>query len=213
MGEGLREHGRHQQALEIRTRSGRRLTYLPGTDIEDRYDAPFYALHRAELHHVLARQLDPDTLHTGHRATTITTDADTATVIFQTTAGTVSETADLVVAADGVNSHLRRHRRTGHRRRPARLRRGPPSTRGTTGPLLRPTRHHPADVQPRRHSHPRHVRPRHPGTLDHARRGRSLRMGTIPSCRRMIRVDHPAGQSLRAMPTECGAVSAKPYLV
>ncbi|MFI7679496.1 FAD-dependent monooxygenase [Actinophytocola sp. NPDC049390] len=107
LGEGLREHGRRQDALEIRTRSGRRLTRLPGTDIEDRYDAPFYALHRAELHHVLARRLNPDTLHTGHRATTITTDADTATVTFQTTAGTVSETADLVVAADGVNSHLR----------------------------------------------------------------------------------------------------------
>jgi 2-polyprenyl-6-methoxyphenol hydroxylase-like FAD-dependent oxidoreductase len=107
LGDGLREHGRRQDALEIRTRSGRRLTHLPGADIEDRYGAPFYALHRAELHHVLARQLNPDTLHTGHRATTITTDADTATVTFQTVAGTVSETADLVVAADGVHSPLR----------------------------------------------------------------------------------------------------------
>lgn len=107
LGEGLREHGRRQDALEIRTRSGRRLTRLPGADIEDRYGAPFYALHRAELHHVLARQLTPDTLHTDHRAITITTDAGTATATFQTTAGTVADTADLVVAADGVNSHLR----------------------------------------------------------------------------------------------------------
>lgn len=107
LGNGLREHGRRQDALEIRTRSGRRLTHLPGADIEDRYGAPFYALHRAELHQVLARRLNPGTLHTGHRATTVTTDADTATVTVETSAGTVSETADLVVAADGVNSPLR----------------------------------------------------------------------------------------------------------
>jgi len=60
-GEALREHGRRQDALEIRTRSGRRLTHLPGADIEARYGAPFYALHRAELHDVLARQLNPGT--------------------------------------------------------------------------------------------------------------------------------------------------------
>lgn len=107
LGADLREYGRRQDGLEIRTRSGRRLAHLPGTGIEERYGAPFYALHRAELHHVLARRLDPEILHTGHRATTVTTDADTATVSFRTTTGVVSETADLVVAADGVNSPLR----------------------------------------------------------------------------------------------------------
>lgn len=105
LGADLREHGRRQDGLEIRTRSGRLLSQLDGAVLEARYGAPFFALHRADLHHVLARRLHPETLHTGHRATTI--DPATATVTFQTADGSVSETADLVVAADGVNSALR----------------------------------------------------------------------------------------------------------
>lgn len=51
--------------------------------------------------------LDPSVLHTGHRATGISTAADTATVTFDTAHGPVTKTADLVVAADGVGSGLR----------------------------------------------------------------------------------------------------------
>src|SRR5262249_29800121 len=60
-----------------------------------------------ELHRLLMAGLDPAALHTGHRALQITSDAGAATVTFQASHGTRSETADLVVAADGVGSVLR----------------------------------------------------------------------------------------------------------
>lgn len=103
LGADLREHGQRQDGLEIRARSGRRLAHLPGARLESRYGAPFYALHRAELHRLLLRRLTSATLHTGHHAV----DIDTDTVTFRTSAGSVSATADLVVVADGINSHLR----------------------------------------------------------------------------------------------------------
>lgn len=103
----LRAHAQRQEGLEIRVRSGRRLAFLPGTRIEQRYGAPFYALHRAELHELLAHRLPAAALHTGHHATRIATGTDTATVTFQTPAGQVSATAGLVVVATGVHSNLR----------------------------------------------------------------------------------------------------------
>ena len=57
LGADLRERGMRQVGMEVRVRSGRRLAFLPGTSIEQRYGAPFYALHRAELHDLLAHRL------------------------------------------------------------------------------------------------------------------------------------------------------------
>jgi len=105
LGADLRERGMRQVGMEVRVRSGRRLAFLPGASIEQRYGAPFYALHRAELHDLLAYRLSAVTLHTGHHATHVT--AEAGTVTFETSAGPVSATADLVVVADGVQSDLR----------------------------------------------------------------------------------------------------------
>lgn len=107
LGAALRERGLRQDGLEIRLRGGRRVARIPAAGIERRYGAPFYALHRAEMHRLLMTGLDPSVLHTGRRATDVTTAADTATVTFDTAHGLVTETADLVVAADGVGSGLR----------------------------------------------------------------------------------------------------------
>jgi 2-polyprenyl-6-methoxyphenol hydroxylase-like FAD-dependent oxidoreductase len=107
LGADLRDRGRRQEGMAIRVRSGRRLAVLPGARIEERYGAPFYALHRAELHELLAHRLDTTALHTDHRATHIATEADAATVTFETPTGPVSATGDLVVVADGVHSDLR----------------------------------------------------------------------------------------------------------
>jgi 2-polyprenyl-6-methoxyphenol hydroxylase-like FAD-dependent oxidoreductase len=96
-----------QEGLEIRLRTGGRVVRIPAEGIERRYGAAFYALHRAELHRVLMTGLDSSALHTGHRAVGVTTAADGATVTFDTPQGQVTETADLVVAADGVGSGLR----------------------------------------------------------------------------------------------------------
>jgi 2-polyprenyl-6-methoxyphenol hydroxylase-like FAD-dependent oxidoreductase len=62
---------------------------------------------RAELHRLLLERLRPETLHIDHRAEAITAGADSATVTMRTPDGTVSETADLLIAADGVHSRLR----------------------------------------------------------------------------------------------------------
>jgi 2-polyprenyl-6-methoxyphenol hydroxylase-like FAD-dependent oxidoreductase len=107
LGAALRDRGLRQEGLEIRLRTGRRVVHVPAAGIERRYGAPFYALHRAEMHRLLTTGLDSAVLHTGHRATGVTTTADAATVTFDTPQGPVTETADLVVAADGVGSGLR----------------------------------------------------------------------------------------------------------
>ncbi|QYN33100.1 FAD-dependent monooxygenase [Pseudonocardia sp. DSM 110487] len=103
LGTALRDRGRRQTGLEIRLRGGARVANIPAEGIERRYGAPFYALHRAELHRLLMEGLGPDTFRTGHRAEGV----DGTTVSLGTPDGARSDTADLVVAADGVNSRLR----------------------------------------------------------------------------------------------------------
>ncbi|WP_314172603.1 FAD-dependent monooxygenase [Streptomyces winkii] len=107
LGAALRDRGLRQDGLEIRLRGGRRVARIPAAGIERRYGAPFYALHRAEMHRLLMTGLDASDLHTGHRAASVTTASETASVTFDTAQGPVTETADLVVAADGVGSALR----------------------------------------------------------------------------------------------------------
>lgn len=103
----LRTSGVRQLGMEIRLASGQRVAYLPGTDIERRFDDPFVALHRAELHRILLGSLDAVALHTDHRAVGIVSGADMASVTFDTPSGPTTADADLVVAADGVHSRLR----------------------------------------------------------------------------------------------------------
>jgi 2-polyprenyl-6-methoxyphenol hydroxylase-like FAD-dependent oxidoreductase len=103
----LRERGLRQTGMEIRLASGRRVAHLPATDIEARFGDPFLALHRAELHRILLDSLDKVALHTAHRATGISAGTDSASVTFDTPAGPLTATADLMVAADGVHSRLR----------------------------------------------------------------------------------------------------------
>jgi 2-polyprenyl-6-methoxyphenol hydroxylase-like FAD-dependent oxidoreductase len=107
-GTALRERGQRQQALEIRLRDGGRVAGIPAARFERRYGTPFYAIHRAELHRMLMDGLDPAALRTGHRATGIARGPDAATVTFQRAQGEVAVRADLVVAADGVASALRK---------------------------------------------------------------------------------------------------------
>jgi 2-polyprenyl-6-methoxyphenol hydroxylase-like FAD-dependent oxidoreductase len=108
LAEKVREHGRRQAGLEVKVRSGRRVAGISATDIESRYGDPFIALHRAELHRILLESLASAALHTNHRATEIALGGDSATVTFDSPQGPVAATADLVVAADGVHSGLRR---------------------------------------------------------------------------------------------------------
>jgi 2-polyprenyl-6-methoxyphenol hydroxylase-like FAD-dependent oxidoreductase len=90
--------------LGIRTASGRWLTELPAQQLLERFGAPMFALHRADLHRMLLDALDGVTLRTGHRAESLTGDGS---VSLDGPDGPVTATADLVIAADGVHSRLR----------------------------------------------------------------------------------------------------------
>lgn len=104
-GEELAERARRQTGLAIRLAGGRNLAGLTAEGIERRYDAPFYALHRAELHGMLLGGLDSGEVHTGHEAVDV--DADGGGVTFVSPHGESSVSADLVVVADGVGSRTR----------------------------------------------------------------------------------------------------------
>lgn len=102
-GEQLRTRGM-VSGLGIRTASGRWLTELPAERLLERFGAPMFALHRADLHRMLLDAAAGVTLRTGHRAVSPTGDGS---VSLDGPDGPVTATADLVVAADGVHSRLR----------------------------------------------------------------------------------------------------------
>ncbi|MEV0651019.1 FAD-dependent monooxygenase [Phytomonospora sp. NPDC050363] len=91
--------------MEIRLRSGRRISHARGAMIESRYGAPLTAMHRADLHRVLTDALGDTPLRTGHTVTGVEPDG---TATFDGPRGPVTVTADLIVAADGVHSTARR---------------------------------------------------------------------------------------------------------
>jgi salicylate hydroxylase len=71
----------------------------------ERYGAPYYTFHRADLLHALAAGLDPGDIHLGHRLTGIEERNDSAVLAFDN--GVIVE-AEYVIAADGVRSVIRR---------------------------------------------------------------------------------------------------------
>jgi 2-polyprenyl-6-methoxyphenol hydroxylase-like FAD-dependent oxidoreductase len=107
LGEALRARSQVQGAIGIRRASGRWLMRLQAEQVTARFGEPLYALHRADLHRLLLDSLDTVTVHTGHRATAVTSDRNGARVTLATSPGPLTADADLVVAADGVHSRLR----------------------------------------------------------------------------------------------------------
>jgi salicylate hydroxylase len=65
-----------------------------------------FGMHRADLVQILADALPAGVLHAGHRCTGFEQDASKARVSF---ANGASAEADIVIAADGIHSELRRH--------------------------------------------------------------------------------------------------------
>ncbi len=65
-----------------------------------------FGMHRADLVGMLANALPGGVVHTGHRCTGFTQDADTARLSF---ANGATAQADVVIAADGIHSELRPH--------------------------------------------------------------------------------------------------------
>ncbi len=99
------------QAFEFRRfDSGEMLHRLPlGDAHEQRHGAPYFQLHRADLHAALQQAVlahDPQAVSVRARATAISERADSVQVFFDD--GHVAE-AELVIGADGIRSVVRRH--------------------------------------------------------------------------------------------------------
>jgi salicylate hydroxylase len=75
-----------------------------GADYEERYGAPYYTFHRADLQRTLADALPAGALRLGQHCTGFDETADAVTVRF---ADGSSTTADVVVGADGIHSAIR----------------------------------------------------------------------------------------------------------
>lgn len=98
--EGIARLGARYMSTQLRLSDGRPARYEP-----DQWSAPGrnVGIHRADLLGLLAEQLPPGTVRTGHRCTDFGQDGDTATVGFDNGA---TATADVVIGADGIHSVL-----------------------------------------------------------------------------------------------------------
>jgi salicylate hydroxylase len=102
----LREVAVRPAAVEMRRWDDGRLlsrTTL-GDDCEERYGAPYYAVHRADLHQALLSRMVDGGLHIGKRCVGVQEQGDCVVLRFED--GTERQ-ADLVVGADGIHSVVR----------------------------------------------------------------------------------------------------------
>ena len=87
-------------------RSGRVMWRTPlAADCPRLYGAPFFHVHRADLHRILAAQVLPDDTVLSASCTSVGTDGSSATARF---ADGTSYEADVIVGADGIHSTVRR---------------------------------------------------------------------------------------------------------
>lgn len=107
LGEALRVHGVQPVAMEVREwAGGTTLVRRPmGEAWRAEFGAPYYTIHRADLHALLLGLLPPDTVRVGRRLERFTDDGDAVRLEFAD--GSVEE-ADVLIGADGVHSVVRR---------------------------------------------------------------------------------------------------------
>lgn len=120
LGERIAEKAITPQAIEIGSASGRSLARIPlGDGAAQRYGAPYWAIHRADLQSVLsdAVAVHPDIeLRLGTKAEDFVTHANGVTVAAQKNFRPADERGIALIAADGLWSPLRA--RLGHRVQP-----------------------------------------------------------------------------------------------
>ena len=100
VGEGIRRLGARHVSTQLRLADGRPAPHEPHQFAQPGRNV---GIHRADLLALLAEELPPGTVRTGHRCTDFNQDAGAATVGFGD--GT-SVTADVVIGADGIHSVL-----------------------------------------------------------------------------------------------------------
>jgi salicylate hydroxylase len=100
VGEGIGRVGARYVSAQLRFSDGRAVRHEP-----DQFTRPGQnvGIHRADLLALLAAQLPPGTVRTGHRCTGFSQDAGHATAGF---ADGTTATADVVIGADGIHSVL-----------------------------------------------------------------------------------------------------------
>ena len=100
VGEEIERLGARYASTELRLPDGQAVAHepyqftMPGRNM---------GIHRADLLGLLAAQLPPGTVRTGHRCTGFRQDDGSATAVF---AGGTTATADVVIGADGIHSVL-----------------------------------------------------------------------------------------------------------
>lgn len=97
------------QAMHFRRYdTGDLLGSIPFKDREKEFGAPYYHIHRADLHEIIVRQvlkLDPDCIHTGAKAEAYEESATGVTLLL---ADGSRVTSDVLVGADGIKSAIRK---------------------------------------------------------------------------------------------------------
>ncbi len=99
-GEGIRRLGARHVSTQLRLYDGQPARHEPHQFAQAGRNV---GVHRADLLALLAEQLPPGTVRTGHRCTDFSQDAGRATVGF---ANGTTATADVVIGADGIHSVL-----------------------------------------------------------------------------------------------------------
>jgi salicylate hydroxylase len=100
VGEGIRRLGAQHVSTELRLSDGQPARHEPHQFAQAGRNV---GIHRADLLALLAGQLPPGTVRTGHRCTCFSQDDSRATVGF---ADGTTATADVVIGADGIHSVL-----------------------------------------------------------------------------------------------------------
>ncbi|MEU4625927.1 FAD-dependent monooxygenase [Actinoplanes sp. NPDC023801] len=106
VGDAVRQGGRPDMSGGTRRADGRWLARIEAGRLERTLGTPAYGIHRAALHQILLDALPADvTVRTGAQVIDVTTDGE---VVHRGDDGDVHAEADLVVAADGIRSTVRK---------------------------------------------------------------------------------------------------------
>ena len=107
VGETIRSRGAVRLGGGVRTPSGRWLSRSLADAVLSDEDVTMVMVHRADLHEALLAALPPEAVRFGHRLERVDEGPDAVTVHLATSAGQVTDRADLLVAADGIRSVVR----------------------------------------------------------------------------------------------------------
>ena len=105
LGEAIAAVGHRSPGMYTRNmQTGEFLEFNDRLKLAERYGAPYYSFHRADLLEALARGLDRRAIHLGHRLATVEEASERIGLGFD---NGVRVEADYVIGADGVRSVLR----------------------------------------------------------------------------------------------------------